>query len=151
MSTPATILVKPTIDELRESKTVLSAGHFAFFVQAWHVDATNPVSIHITGSLFFYPTIHEALQLHGSPQCILGTDPERPARGQVILVSCPPGPVQDWTATDLALQDLYVTFPSSIPWLAEPHTYHLRNGRELPKPPLLPTKAPTDANSPLRP
>jgi hypothetical protein len=142
MSEPQTIVIRPTLDELRESRTALVVGQFAFFVQAWRVDALHPLSIEVTGALFFYPTLDEAQQLRGSPSCILGTRGDLPARASVLLTTAPEGAIETWTASALALQDLYITLPLVTPWLTVSKTFHLRNGIEVPSAPTSPDPTP---------
>jgi hypothetical protein len=131
MSDPDVIIIKPTLDELRESRTALVIAQFAFFVQAWRIDAKNPCNIVVTGALFFYPTLDEAQQLRGSPSCILGTRGDLPARAQVMLHKPPPGPVASWTASELSKCELDITLPEVHPWLPQAKTYHMFNTVEL--------------------
>jgi hypothetical protein len=90
--------------------------------------------------MYFYPELDSRVNLRGAPQCILGSDPERPARADVTLASTPSGQAETRTASDLLRCDLYLTFPASPPWIKEPYTVHFIDGKQIP-----------DANPPLRP
>jgi len=126
-----TIVIRPTVDDLRRSLSILTADNIAFFVQAWRLDAAHPCNGYITGSMYLYPKLNARTKTRGAPQCILGSDPERPARAVVMLNTGPDGPVESWTSTDLLKSDLYLTLPASPPWIQKPYTVHFINGNQV--------------------
>jgi hypothetical protein len=150
MPDPVTIVIRPSLEELRASKTVLSTGDYSFFVQAWRIDALHPLNCVVTGALFYSALLDQALKLRASPMCILGTRGDRPARAQVMLATAPAGLVCHWSSADLVAQELYLTLPAVIPWLPSPTTFHLRNGLPVPTPPPEPSASDKHANPNLR-
>jgi hypothetical protein len=125
------IVIRPSIDDLRNSLSILVANNIAFFIQAWRLDAAHPTNGYVTGSMYLYPELDARMKSRGVPHCILGTDPERPARAVVMLNTPPEGPVETWTSTDLIRSDLYLTLPASEPWIKAPYTVHFNHGNQV--------------------
>jgi len=148
--TPA-IVIRPSIADLRDSLSFLVAGNIAFFIQAWRMDPSHPANGYVTGSMYLYPQLDARTKTRGAPQCILGTDPERPARAVVMLNACPEGPVNTWTSTDLIRSDLFLTLPASPPWIKDPYTVHFIHGNQITNATATNDADPSHANPPLRP
>jgi hypothetical protein len=145
------IVIRPSVEDLRDSRSILVAGNIAFFIQAWRMDPAHPANGYVTGSMYLYPELDARLKSRGVPQCILGTDPERPARALVMLNACPDGPVTSWTSTQLLNADLFLTFPKSPPWLKDPLTVHFSHTNQITDVTATNDADPTNANPPVRP
>ena len=145
------IVIRPSVEDLRDSRSILVAGNIAFFIQAWRMDPAHPDNGIVTGSMYYYPELDARTKTRGLPQCILGTDPERPARALVMLNACPEGPVTSWTSTQLLCADLFLTLPKSPPWIKEPYTVHFAKGNMIPAVTATNDADPLHANPPLRP
>lgn len=123
------VVVKFTVDQIRESLNVLHFGSCALVVSAFRLSKANPRNFIAVGSLFTYSSHERPTVTLDAPRCILGRDPSWPARIAGTLHTTPPGEVCLWTADAVATQRMHLHVPAVVPWVPTAITYNLVDRR----------------------
>lgn len=123
------VVVKFTVDQIRESLNVLHFGSCALVVSAFRLSKANPRYFIAVGSLFTFSSHERPTVTLDAPRCILGREPSWPARIAGTLTTTPAGEVCLWSANEVALQKLILHVPQVVPWIPAAMDYSLVNRR----------------------
>jgi hypothetical protein len=131
MTIPAKIVVRPTLDDMCQSRNILQLGELSFFVYAWELDDSAPLSGRVVGCLFAHVTNDGQLMSDGTPRCARGGDPLSPMLCDFTLQTTPLNITENWTNLDIIAQTIKLKVPATLPWLPVHATFLLRGGGRI--------------------
>jgi hypothetical protein len=125
------LVLKFTVDQLRESINCLHTDNLTIFVVAWRINRQSPHHAVAVGSVFAHTSGLGARGELVTPRTILGREPSDPARLRVNLLTIPDGPVESWTADQVSLMAMELDLPAVPPWVPTAVTYRLIKRRRI--------------------